>query len=44
MKWYVYFTDYRGVYRCHCFEEDDRTEQQARHFAKLVNGEAVYCR
>lgn len=41
MKWYVYFTDYRGVYRCHCFEDD---EQQAQHFAKLVNGEAVYCR
>lgn len=41
MKWYVYFTDYRGIYRCHCFEDD---EQQARHFASLVNGEVTYCR
>lgn len=38
MKWYVYFLK-NGIRTCHCFEED---EQQARHFASLVNGEVVY--
>ncbi len=35
VKWFVYFIGRNGVKRCHCFEND---EQQARHFASLVNG------
>lgn len=35
IKWFVYFIGQGGAYRCHCFEDD---EQQARHFASLVNG------
>lgn len=40
MKWYVYFTDEHGVYRCHCFEDN---EQEATGYAELVNGVAKYC-
>ena len=36
IKWYVYFTGRGGLWRCHCFEDD---EKQARHFASLVNGQ-----
>lgn len=36
IKWRVHFIDRKGVSRCSCFEDD---EQQARHFASLVNGE-----
>ena len=35
IKWFVYYIDHHGVRRCSCFEEE---EQQARHFASLVNG------
>lgn len=38
IKWFVHFTGRHRVKACHCFEED---EQQARHFASLVNGEVV---
>lgn len=40
MKWYVYFFDRYGEKTCHCFEDD---EQEARHFANLVDGEVKYC-
>ena len=37
MKWYVYFLK-NGIRVCHCFEDN---EEEARHFANLVNGEVV---
>lgn len=39
MKYYVYFIDGHGIERCNCFEED---EEQAKHFASLVNGRIYY--
>lgn len=35
IKWFVYFIGEHGEKRCHCFEHE---ENQAKHFAKLVNG------
>ena len=38
VKWFVYYTGRHGVKRCSCFEDD---EQQAKHFASLVEGRVV---
>lgn len=35
MKWYVYFVNRFGRKDIHCFEDN---EEEARHFASLVNG------
>lgn len=35
IKWYVDYIDRHGAKCCSCFEDE---EQQARHFASLVNG------
>lgn len=39
MKYYVNFTDWTGMPRCHCFEN---AKEEAEHFAKLVDGSVFF--